>query len=451
MKRNNLFSKKKLIPAAITLLIASIFFNNAYGKPAQIENNNASASALYNKALSEYNKGDLPDAYNSLKFILNNYTLGKILSPETYYLYGKVLYKFKDFFNAKPYFQRVIYKYPDYKNIYNVVFYMARCDFNLKNYRRSIRDFDFLLSKNKKGSALNDKSLVYLTISYASCGRIKEANKFFKTDNVETILKKEEYLKKRSNYFKLVYLNYLINGRKNLPEALVALNNKNLFNTKKDGSCYKPYFEGVIALKSKKLTAAQNYFAASSEYCSAYYYHSSLLYYGIALIKQNNPAGLKYIKNETLDIDRPKIKRTALKFLAGYYGKNKKNRSSLMYVKRILFSYRMPEKERAAFQKSAANLLYKVITGMYKKNDFINPFKVMDSVSFLIPKGSINPKIYLYFAKMKLKTKDKKGALVFAKQYYGLSKNTDSKFFLAQLYYDSGKYGKALSLSLIHI
>lgn len=454
MKKAERNKKIGLFFTALIILLAtrSFFLNKVYGKTTLVENKKA--LMLYRKADGYYNAGDLESALSGVKFILNNYPLQKTFSSDVYYLYGKILYKYRDFFMAKPYFQRIIYENPDYKKIYDVIFYMARCDFNLKNYRRSIRDFDFLLKKTEKGTGLNDRSLIYLTLSYAAYQKVKEANKLFNEDSVKAILKKIEYLKKRGNYFKSVYLNYLIN-RNNLSAALIILNNKNLFYPKKKDLCYKSYFEGLVFLKEKKYATAQNLFANSSKYCSDYYYHSSALYYGISLVKQNNPAGLKYVKQESLEIDYPKIKLSALKFLAEFYKKNKKYETHLEYLKRILFScrYLLPEKDTAIYEKSASNLLFKIIKNMYKHNDLKNPFKIMKKMEFLIPDKFINPEIYLYLAKIKLKENNKKGALVYAKKYYDLSKNINgfslilgSKLFLAEIYYKNGEYKKSLPL-----
>ena len=193
----------------------------------------AKAAAMYEKALKDYNDGRFAHAYRYLEFILNNYETGKNLSSDVYFLCGKILYKMGNLYMAKPYFQRIIYKNPDYKKIYSVIFYMARTDFNLKNYHRSIRDFDFLLSKSKKGDELYDRSLIYLTLSYASCGRTKKADNLYEKDDVKKILKKTVYLKKRNNYFKLVYLDYLINRKNDLSDAIITLSIKNLFSPKK--------------------------------------------------------------------------------------------------------------------------------------------------------------------------------------------------------------------------
>ena len=435
----------------ILLTAPSFFINKVYGKTIPVENKQA--VVLYRKAALYYNDGDLVSALNAVKFILNNYPSGKTFSSDLYYLYGKILYKYKDFFIAKPYFQRIIYKDPDYKKIYNVVFYMARCDFNLKNYKRSIRDFDFLLKKTKKGTGLNDKSLIYLTLSYAAFDKEKEANKLFNEDHVRTILKNIEYLKKRGNYFKSVYLNYLMDHKNNFGTVLIILNNKNLFYPKKNDLCYKSYFEGLIALKEKKYAVAQNLFVNSSKYCSEtkfgaanYYYNSSALYYGIALVKQNNLTGIKYIKNESLDIGHPKIQLPALKFLAEFYKRDKKYKTSLKYLKRILFNYNLPQKDMTIYEKSASNLLFKIIKRMYKHNDRKNPFKIMKKMAFLIPKKFINSEIYQYLAKIKLKEQDKKNAVFYAKKYYDLSKNINSELFLALIYYETGKYKKSLQL-----
>jgi hypothetical protein len=405
------------------------------------------AEQLYEKALKEYKAGSYYNARINLKYILNNFRMGKKLYSGVYFLTGKVLFKEKNFFLAKPYFQRVIYKNPDYKDIYNVIYYMARCDFNLKNYRRSIRDFDFLLTKSKKGSKLYDRSLVYLTLSYASCGVVKNADKLYDKDHVKKILQKSIFLKKRSGYFKTVYLNYLINHKKNFSRALRTLKNiKNLFSDKKKESCYKSYFSGMIAYYEKKYPVAQNYFVKSSGYCTGYYYKNGLAYYGMSLVKQNNKKGIKYIKNASLEIGYPVIEMKSLKFLASYYKSLNKPEKELKYVKRILFdsgSIRLIKgKEKTETEKKAAGLLYKIVKNDYKSKKtekYKDAFKTFNNISFLIPSKYIKPKTYAYLAKIKLNEKNFKSALFYAKKYKSLYLN-------AYIYFKMKNYKKSLSL-----
>ena len=405
------------------------------------------AALLYKTALKNYKAGSLRSAYDNVKFILNNYETEKTLSSNVYYLYGKILYKERNFFMAKPNFQRIIYKNPGYKKIYNVIFYMARTDFNLKNYRRSIRDFDFLLSKSKKGGRLYDRSLIYLTLSYASWGRTKEAGRLYEKDNVKRILKKIIYLRERNNYFKLVYLNYLINHKDDLSGALLILNNKNLFRPKKKDLCYKAYYEGLIAYKVKKYSVARSYFVRSSKYCSGYYYKSGLVYYGMTQIEQKNPAGIKYIRRGASEIGYPEIKLKSLKFIAGYYRKENNEGKELKYLKRILFDfYYTPEKEKIKTEKKASGLTYKIIKNEYKNNRFANVFKSLNSIEFLISSKYVNPKTYLYLSKIKLKEKDEKAALIYAEKYNDLSKSPASKYFLAAIYFKPADYNQSFSL-----
>ena len=405
------------------------------------------AALMYQKALNDYKTGRFVPAYRRLKFILNNYETGKTLSSEVYFLCGKILYRQGNFYMAKPYFQRIIYKNPDYKKIYNVIFYMARTDFNLKNYRRSIRDFDFLLSKSQKGGRLYDRSLIYLTLSYASCGRTKSADNLYEKDDVKRILKKIIYLKKRNNYFKSAYLDYLINHKGDLSGALLILNNNDLFTPKKKDRCYKAYYKGLIAYKEKKYPVALYYFVRSSKYCSGYYYKSGLVYYGMALAGQKNPAGIKYIERGTSEIGYPGIKLKSLKFIAGYYGKENKPDEELKYLKRILFDFPyMPEKEKIEIEKRASGLIYNIIKKDYKNKSFDYAFASLGRIEFLITPKYIDPETYLYLSKIKLKEKDRKAALIYAEKYNALDNSPRSRYFLADIYFKSADYKKSFSL-----
>jgi hypothetical protein len=442
---------KKIKNKAVFIYIAIIFFalTQSYfilGANAKTAAVPSKAERLYEKALKEYKAGSYYNARMKLKYVLNNFKMGKKLYSDVYFLTGKVLFKEKNFFLAKPYFQRVIYKNPDYKDIYNVIYYMARCDFNLKNYRRSIRDFDFLLTKSKKGSRLYDRSLVYLTLSYASCGVLKNADKLYGTDHVKNILRKSEFLKKRSGYFKTVYLNYLINHKKNFSKALLILDVKNLFSAKKKESCYKSYFTGIITYEEQKYAPAQNYFAKSSRYCTGYYYKNGLAYYGMSLVKQKNKQGIKYIKNAVLETGYPKIELKSLKFLASYYKTLNKPEKELKYLKQILFNSgsirQIKGKEKTETEKKAAGLLYKVIKNDYKSKKaakYKDAFKTFDNISFLIPSKFIIPKTYEYLAKIKLNENNFKSALLYAKKYKNLYLN-------AYIYFKMKNYKKSLSL-----
>ncbi len=438
-----------LLTVAIIIIAATAAINMfspaiAYGNVRQVS---PKVAILYKKASKEYAAGNLSAAYKTVKFILNNYYTGKILSSDIDYLYGKILYKYKDFFMAKPYFQRIIINDPNYKKIYRAIFYMARDDFNMKNHKRSIRDFSFLLDKNKKGSNLYNKSLVYLTLSYASFGNIKEANKFYEKDDVKNILKKIIYLEKRNNYFKIIYLNYLINRKDDLSTALLILNNKNLFSPKKKYTCYKLYYSGIIALKKNEYRTAQNYFAESSNYCTGYYRKSSLMHYGISLVEQKDFSGIEYIKSRLSTEDFLDIKLAALKFLAKFYKKHDKPEISLGYLKRILFNNNaMRKKERSLYEKEAAGLLYGIIKKDYENNNFRACFSVFKRMKFLIPNIYINPKIYLYLFKIRSKEKKYKDALPYAEKYNGLVNNAVSEYYISDTYYALKKYQKSISL-----
>ncbi len=453
------FSLASALKLAISIIICSGFIlifprsEAVYAATAKIKTAEtaamqaAKASAMYEKALKDYKDGRFAHAYRYLEFILNNYETTKNLSSDVYFLCGKILYKMGNLYMAKPYFQRIIYKDPDYKKIYNVIFYMARTDFNLKNYRRSIRDFDFLLSKSKKGDELYDRSLIYLTLSYASCGRTKKADNLYKKDDVKKILKKTVYLKKRNNYFKQVYLDYLINHKNDLSDAIITLSIKNLFSPKKKDMCYKPYYIGLIAYKENKYPIAEKYFIDSTKYCSGYYHKIGLLYYGMAAVKQKNLAGLNYIKRDAEEIEYPKMKLKALKFIAGYYHNENKPAEELKYLKRLLFDFsNMTETKKIRNEKKASALIYGIIKSDYKNRHFDDAFKSLNKIEFLIPPEYINPKTYLYLSKIKLKQKDEKTALIYAEKYDSLSKSPRSKYFLASIYFKLDAYNRSFSL-----
>ena len=405
------------------------------------------AGPMYKKALADYKSGDMAGAYEKTNFILDNYISGKMLNCDVHYLLGRALFKMGHFFEAKPYFQKIISADPDYKDIYGVIFYMAKSDFNMKNHRRSIRDFYFLLQKTEKGSELYDKSLVYLTLSYASSGRYKEADKLYAEDDVKTILKKMTFLKTRNNYFKLVYLDYLIKHRKDLRGAMLVLNYDNLFAAAKDDDCYKAYYDGQTALEGKKYSAAQHFFAESSKSCSGRYYQNSILYYGIASAGLKDYAGgIKYVKSALGALDYPGTRLEALKFLANFYGGQNKPETEIKYVKRILFNYPyLPETIETEWRKKAAGLLGAIIKKDYKSGKNKDAFKSLRSIGFLIPSEYMEPEINLYLSKIRLKEGNLKEALSYAEKYNESSQSPASEYYIADICYKSKDYKKSLA------
>lgn len=406
----------------------------------------AQAEPAYKKALSLYKANDIIDAYNETKFILDNYEMGKTLNCNVNFLMGRVLYKMNYFFGAKPYFQAIIHSDPDYKDIYRVIFYMAKCDFNMKNYRRSIRDFYYLSKKTGKGSELYDKSLAYLAMSYASCGRNAEADKILNNPDAKKILKNLLFIGKRETYFKLVYLSYLINHKKDFAGAISLLAYEKLFVSPDNNKCYKPYFYGEIALGKKEYGKASGFFANSSNYCKERYYRKSLLYYGISSAGLNNyPDAVKYIKMSMDNIDFPKTRLKAMESLADIYASTKKPDYEIKAIKRILFDYPyLPETENAEWQKKGAGLLNSIVKKDYGNKEYDKALKSVRRIEFLLSKQYINPETYFYLAKIEQDKNDIKKALVYAKKYNDTSKTSDSAYFLADAYYKNKEYKESL-------
>ncbi|MHB1680798.1 MAG: tetratricopeptide repeat protein [bacterium] len=417
------------------------------------------AAILYKKAKGYYKSKQYLKACSLLKFILNNYPLNKLNNAKTYFLLGKIYFYGNDFLIAKSYFQHIIFKYPDYSKIYSVVYYMAKCDFNLKNIRRSVRDFKFLTKKTKEKikadnnlrymKKLNLKSLIYLGISYAEAKKNKNAVKILSDKKLRYIFNNDNFLLTRGNKFNEIYLNYLVNIKSDFKKALLVLNIKNLFKPDKKDLCYKNYFEGLIFLKLKKYAFASKDFRNSLKVCGTYYYHNiSILKYGESLIGENKTkAGLKLVNFESENINYPSIQLSALKYLFKYYFAKKNYNKSFNYLSRILFNFQTGLKNKKKYLKIASKLLYRAINNYFSKHQYNKAIKIYGRKSFLIGKNNLNPDIYYMLSKIEYNKGNIKKAIFYANKYYNKKNNTNSLYYLANIYYKAKKYKHSLKLA----
>jgi len=420
------------------------------------------AAVLYKKADNYYKSKQYGKSCRLLKFILDNYSLNKLNDAKVYFLLGKIYFLNNDFLIAKPYFQHIIFKEPDYAKIYSVVYFMAKCDFNLKNKRRSVRDFKFLVKKTgekiKEGKRLTYmkrlrlKSLIYLGVSYEEAGNIKNAVKILDNKKLRRILSKNVFLLTRGNNFNKIYLNYLINTKSAFKKALLVLNIKHLFKPHKKDLCYKNYFEGLIFLKRKQYVSASKDFSSGLKYCGKnHYYNISMLKYGESLIGENKTntiqAGLKLVDFESENIDYPSIQLSALKYLFKYYLMLNNYNKSFNYISRILFNFQNSLKNKKKYQKIASKLLYKAMKNNFLKHRYNKSLKMYKRKSFLLGRHNLNPYIYYMLSKIYFKKGNMKRAIYYANKYYDRNKNINSSYYLAHIYYKAKNYKHSLKLA----
>ncbi|MHB1645714.1 MAG: tetratricopeptide repeat protein [bacterium] len=439
-------------------LFAFISIHKAFSA-SNTGNSQRQAVIFYKKAEGYYKSEQYLKSYSLLKFILNNYSLNKLNNAKTYFLLGKIYYYGSNFLIAKSYFQHIIFKYPDYSKIYSVIYYMAKCDFNLNNVRRSTRDFKFLIKKTKEKikadnnlrymKKLNLKSLIYLGITYAESNKNKKAAKILSGKNLRHFFDADSFLLTRGNKFNEIYLNYLVNIRSDFKKALLVLNIKNLFKPDKKDLCYKNYFEGLIFLKLKKYAFASKDFRNSLKVCGIYYYHNiSILKYGESLIGENQiKAGLKLVNFEAENINYPSIQLSALKYLFKYYFAKKNYNKSLNYLSRILFNFQTGLKNKKKYKKIASKLLYTAINNYFSKHQYNKAIKIYRRKSFLIGKNNLNPNIYYMLSKIEFNKGNIKKAIYYANKYYNNKTNINSLYYLANIYYKAKKYKHSLKLA----
>ncbi len=443
---------------SVFYLFAFISIHKAFSAN-NVGNSQRKAVILYKKAKGYYKSKQYLKSCSLLKFILNNYPLNKLNNAKSYFLLGKIYFYDSDFLIAKSYFQHIIFKYPDYSKIYSVVYYMAKCDFNLKNIRRSIRDFKFLVKKTKEKikadnnldymKKLDLKSLIYLGMSYTEAKKNKNAVKILSGKNLHHIFDADIFLLTRGNKFNEIYLNYLINIKSDFKKALLVLNIKNLFKPDKKDLCYKNYFEGLIFLKLKKYAFASKDFRNSLKVCGTYYYHNiSILKYGESLIGENKTkAGLKLINFEAENINYPSIQISALKYLFKYYSAKNNYSKSLNYLSRILFNFQTRLKNKKKYLKTASKLLYTAINNDFSKHQYNKAIKIYERKSFLIGKNNLNPNIYYMLSKIEFNKGNLKKAIYYADKYYNNKTDTNSLYYLANIYYKAKKYKHSLKLA----
>ncbi len=436
-----------------------IIASNSAPAAAASQNN---ASALYKKADNYYKSKQYGESCRLLKFILDNYSLNKLNDAKVYFLLGKVYFLNNDFLVAKPYFQHIIFKEPDYSKIYSVVYFMAKCDFNLKNKRRSVRDFKFLVKRTEEKikagkrlkymKRLHLKSLIYLGVSYEESGNIKNADKILNNKKLRRILSKNAFLLTRGNNFNKIYLNYLINTKSDFKKALLVLDIKHLFKPYKKDLCYKNYFKGLLFLKRKQYASASKDFKISLKYCGKnYYYNISMLKYGESLIGENKTntiqTGLKLVNFESENINYPSIQLSALKYLFKYYLLLNNYNKSFNYINKILFNFQNSLRNKKKYQKIASKLLYKVMKNNFLKHRYNKALKTYKRKSFLIRKHNLNPDIYYMLSKIYIKTGNAKQAIYYANKYYNRNKNINSLYHLAHVYYTVKNYKHSLKLA----
>ena len=437
----------------------SIASNSSIHVAAAFQNK---AAVLYRKADNYYKSKQYGKSCRLLKFILDNYSLNKLNDAKVYFLLGKIYFLNNDFLVAKPYFQHIIFKEPNYSKIYSVVYFMAKCDFNLKNKRRSVRDFKFLVKKTeekiKAGKRLNYmkrlhlKSLIYLGASYEESVDIKNAVKILNNKKLRYILSKNAFLLTRGNNFNKIYLNYLINTKSDFKKALLVLNIKHLFKPYRKDLCYKSYFEGLIFLKRKQYVFASKDFRISLKYCGKnYYYNISMLKYGESLIGENKTNtirnGLKLVDFESENIDYPSIQLSALKYLFKYYSMLNNYNKSFNCISRILFNFQNSLKNKKKYQKIASKLLYKAMKNNFLKHRYNKSLKMYKRKSFLIGKHNLNSDIYYMLSEIYLKKGNVKQAIYYANKYYNRNKNINSLYYLAHIYYMAKNYKHSLKLA----
>jgi tetratricopeptide (TPR) repeat protein len=442
---------------SVFYLFAFISIHKAFSA-SNAGNSQRHAAILYKKAKGYYKSKQYRKSCSLLKFILNNYSLNKLNNAKTYFLLGRIYFYNSDFLIAKSYFQHIIFKYPDYSKIYSVIYYMAKCDFNLNNIRRSTRDFNFLIKKTKEKikadnnlrymKKLNSKSLIYLGISYAETNKNKKAVKILSGKNLRHIFDADSFLLTRGNKFNEIYLNYLINIKSDFKKALLVLNIKNLFKPDKKDFCYKNYFEGLIFLKLKKYAFASKDFRNSLKVCGTYYYHNiSILKYGESLIGENKTeSGLKLVNFEAENINYPSIQLSALKYLFKYYFAKKNHNKSFNYLSRILFNFQTSLKNKKKYLKIASKLLYMAIHNDFSKHQYNKAIKIYERKSFLIGINNLNPNIYYMLSKIEFNKGNIKKAIYYADKYYNNKTDTNSLYYLANIYYKAKKYKHSLKL-----
>ncbi|MFJ1472978.1 tetratricopeptide repeat protein [Capnocytophaga cynodegmi] len=322
------------------------------------------------------------------------------ISVRALYWLGETSYLLKDFQNAKKYYTQFLNKpnsskTSEYKNIY---YNLAYADFNLKEYKTAIENFERYLKENPKSNAWTNDALLRLADSYFVEGK---------------------YWPAMERYNKLIASN----------------------TADEDYAAYqKAISYGFVDRSSKKIDELEKFI---KKYRNSNLRPNALFELGNTYVSEGNTAkGVEYYKQiQTEYKGNNFVPRAMLREGLVYYNKNQ-NQNALQVFKTIARDY--PKTNESAQAVATAKLIY---IDMGKVSEYASWAKGLGYVE--VSDLELESATYEAAERQYIQQNEKEaiqGFEKYIKEFPNGMRHTNAQFYLAQLYYASNQKSKAVSL-----
>ncbi|MDO4228570.1 MAG: tetratricopeptide repeat protein [Capnocytophaga sp.] len=337
----------------------------------------------------------------ALKYLQKSVTSNDAtISGRALYWLGETYYQLKDFSNAKNYYTQFVNnsnasKTDEYKNIN---YSLAYADFNLKNYKAAIDNFEKYLKENPKPNAWTNDALLRLADSYFVEGK---------------------YWPAMERYNKLIANN----------------------SADKDYAAYqKAISYGFVDRTKKKIEDLESFI---NEYRTSNLRPNALFELGNAYISEGNSAkGIQYYKQIQSEYKGNNfVPRAMLREGLVYYNKND-NQNALQIFKAIANNY--PKTNESAQAIATAKLIY---IDMGKVSEYASWAKGLGYVE--VSDLELESATYEAAERQYMQQNEKEaiaGFEKYIKEFPNGMRYTNAQFYLAQLYDASNQKSKAVPL-----
>lgn len=350
------------------------------------------------RGLELFNELQYAEALNYLKKAVNSNDA--VLAGRSLYWLGETSYQLKDFSNAKNFYTQFlnnpnVSKTDEYKQVY---YSLAYADFNLKNYKGAIENFEQYLKNNPKTNDWTNDALLRLADSYFVEGKYWPAM--------------ERY-------------NKLISGN----------------SADEDYAAYqKAISYGFVDRSNKKIEELEGFI---KKYRNSNLRPNALFELGNAYVSEGNTAkGVQYYKQIQNEYKGNNfVSRAMLREGLVYYNKND-NQNALQVFKTIARDY--PQTNESAQAVATAKLIY---IDMGKVNEYASWAKGLGYVE--VSDLELESATYEAAERQYMQQNEKEaiaGFEKYIKEFPNGMRLTNAQFYLAQLYDTSNQKSKSVTL-----
>ncbi len=350
------------------------------------------------RGLELFNELQYAEALNYLKKAANSNDA--VLAGRSLYWLGETSYQLKDFSNAKNFYTQFlnnanVSKTDEYKQIH---YSLAYADFNLKNYKGAIENFEQYLKNNPKTNAWTNDALLRLADSYFVEGK---------------------YWPAMERYNKLISSN----------------------SSDEDYAAYqKAISYGFVDRSNKKIEDLEDFI---KKYRNSNLRPNALFELGNAYVSEGNTAkGVQYYKQIQNEYKGNNfVPRAMLREGLVYYNKND-NQNALQVFKTIARDY--PQTNESAQAVATAKLIY---IDMGKVSEYATWAKGLGYVE--VSDLELEGATYEAAERQYMQQNEKEaiaGFEKYIKDFPNGMRLTNAQFYLAQLYDSSNQKSKAVTL-----